>query len=185
MRLKKLKIIWLKNGYPLKVIEKLVSKFFNKLFIPKKVFHTVPRMQLFISLNYLGQQSLFIKKRWEKMVKEQLPFCKINIVFSSKNRLGNSFTYKDKIPQNLKSLVLYKFSCRNCNISYIGKSIRHFQIRYSEHLGISFLTNKPYTFKSNTATTVREHIHSQNHDCSSDCFKIIGYAKNDYHLEIK
>ena len=58
-------------------------------------------------------------------------------------------------------------------------------MRFSEHLGISKLTNKPYTFNCKTATTVGEHIHSHGHPADSASFKIIGHAKNDFHLKIK
>ena len=107
------------------------------------------------------------------------------MVFSSKYKLGSFFNFKDKVPKNLKSLVLYKYTCSNCNITYIGKSTRHYQVRFSEHLGISKLTNKPFTFNSKTATTVGEHINSHGHPADSDSFRIIGQAKNDFHLKIK
>ena len=178
--IEKLKIIWLKNAFPLGVIEKVSLEFFNKLFIPKRVVLTVPKKKLFISLTHIGKQSLLLKKRLQNIVRDQIPFCKVEVVFSSKNRLSSFFSFKDKVPKNLKSLVLYKFTCRNCNISYIGKSIRHFQVRSSEHLGISSLTNKPYAYNEKTATTVREHIHKYHHQADSECFKLIGSASNDY-----
>ena len=133
----------------------------------------------------MGKQSLLLKKRLQQIIREQIPFCKINVVFSSKYKLGSFFNFKDKVPKNLKSLVLYKYTCSNCNITYIGKSTRHYQVRFSEHLGISKLTNKPYTFNSKTATTVGEHINSHGHPADSDSFRIIGHAKNDFHLKIK
>ena len=185
MKLKNSKVIWLKNAFPMRVIDRIIFEFFNKLFVPKKVVHTVAKKKLFISLEYIGKQSLILKKRLQQIIMEQIPYCKVNIVFSSKNKLGSFFTFKDRVPKNLKSLVLYKYTCSNCNITYIGKSIRHFQVRFSEHLGISKLTNKPYSFNSKTATTVREHIHNNEHPGTSECFKIIGSAKNDYHLKIK
>ena len=56
-------------------------------------------------------------------------------------KIKHVFSFKDKVPKNLKSLVLYKFKCSDWNITYIGKTYRHFQIRFSEHLGISKITN--------------------------------------------
>ena len=57
--IKELKVIWLKNGVPMSVMDRIVFNFLNKLFIPKKVVLTVPRKQLFVSLNFIGKQSLF------------------------------------------------------------------------------------------------------------------------------
>ena len=116
---------------------------------------------------------------------EQIPFCKLIVVFSSKNKLRNFFSFKDKVPTNLKSLVLYKFTCSDCNVTYIGKTSRHFQVRFSEHLGISKVTNLPLKYSQKTSTAVRDHTHFSNHNCNADSFQIIGSAKNDYHLKIK
>ena len=85
----------------------------------------------------------------------------------------------------MKSLVLYKFTCSDCNVTYIGKTKRHYQVRYSEHLGISKVSNKPLKYSTKTSTAVRDHIHTCNHQNTPESFKIIGSAKNDYHLKIK
>ena len=146
---------------------------------------SVAKKQLFISLEYMGKQSLLIKKSLQKIINQQIPFCNINVVFSSSHKLKSFFSFKDKIPHNLRSRVLYKFKCSNCNITYIGKSMRHLQIRYLEHLGISYMTNKPFTYSNKTCTTVREHNHDCKHQNSNDSFKIIGFARNDFHLKIK
>ena len=183
--IEKLKKIWIRNGYPLNLIEKIIKQFFNKLFVPKKILHTVPKKQLFISLEYLGQHSIQIKRSLEKIISKHIPYCKVNIVFSSNCKLRSFFLFKDKIPKNLRSGVLYKFCCSSCKTTYIGKSIRHFQIRYSEHLGISVLTNKPYTFNHKNSTSVNSHCHDCKHKNNSGSFKIIGTAKNDFHLKIK
>ena len=116
---------------------------------------------------------------------EQAPFCKLNVTFSSNKKLRNFFSFKDKIPTNLKSLVLYKFKCSDCKITYIGKTSRHFQIRYSEHLGISKVTNLPLKYNKKSSTAVGDHIYTCNHKNSQENFKIIGSAKNDFFLKIK
>ena len=180
-----LKIIWLKNAFPMRVIDRLIRNFFDKIFIKKKVVLTASKKKLILSLDYLGKHSLELKKRLERIINEQIPFCKINVVFSSKNKLRNFFSFKDKVPMNLKSLVLYKFTCSDCNITYIGKTCRHFQVRFSEHLGISKTTNLPLKYNKKSSTAVRDHIHFCEHHNTVDCFKIIGSAKNDYHLKIK
>ena len=147
--------------------------FLIKFTFQNKILHTCAKKKLIFSLDYLGKYSLEIKKRLERVVDEQITFCKVNVVFSSKKKLRNFFTFKDKIPKNLKSLVLYKFTCSDCNV------------RYSEHLGISKISNKPLKYSTKTSTAVRDHIHTCNHQNTPESFKIIGSAKNDYHLKIK
>ena len=67
----------------------------------------------------------------------------------------------------------------------MGKTKRHFIVRAYEHLGMSISTNRNYTYKENTATAVRKHIHNCNHDSNVNDFKIIGTARNNFHLLLK
>ena len=81
-------------------------------------------------LPYIGNLSHHIKIKLSKLCKE---FCKenfnINLVFNS-FKIKNYFSYNDPIPNNLKSFLVYKFTCA----SYIGKTCRHFETRTEEHI---------------------------------------------------
>ena len=152
--IEKLKVIWLKNAFPMRVIDRLIKNFFDKIFITKNVVHTVAKKNLIITLEYLGKHSLEVKKRLEKIINEQIPFCKVNVIFSSNKKLRIFFSFKDKIPEYLRSLVLYRFKCSDCNITYIGKTCRHFQVRFSEHLRISKVTNLPLKYNKKSTTAI-------------------------------
>ena len=181
----KLKSIWRKNLYPNTLIKSCINVFFSKLFIEKAVKHTVPKKELFLSLPYLGIQSLQVRKRLNLLFKDYLPYCNLKIVFNSKSRLKNLFVFKDKIPIYMKSRLIYKFTCSICKVAYIGKTNRHFHVRYNEHLGLSKLTNKPLKYNKQSTTAVREHIRNCNHSASNNDFKIIGSDNNPYHLLLK
>ena len=43
---------------------------------------------------------------------------------------------KDRIPDYLKSHVVYEFSCPACNAGYIGKTDRNLGTRIKEHCGL-------------------------------------------------
>jgi hypothetical protein len=58
-------------------------------------------------------------------------------------RLSNFFHFKDRIPLNLRSHVVYQFECQYCNALYLGKTCRHLHTRISEHCRISALTGNP------------------------------------------
>ena len=89
------------------------------------------------------------------------------------------FSYKDRVPKNLKSLVLYKFTCRNCKNFFYWKVNSTFP-------SLDFVSyEQPHTYNSKNATTIREHTHHHNHPGTSAYLKIIGSTKNDYHLKIK
>ena len=117
------------------------------------------------------------------LVKTYFPFCKT--IF--RDTLDNFFQFKDKVPLNARSLILYKFTFRSCNSAYVGKTKRHFLVRMFEHLGISLTTGKNYTFipKNNNNTAVLHHINCNNCDATLDNFRIIGSARKDYALCLK
>ena len=71
---------------------------------------------------YIGSLSHHIKKKLSKLCKE---FCKenfnIKLVFNSL-KIKNYFSYKDPNPDDLKSFLVYKFTCASCSSSDIGES---------------------------------------------------------------
>ena len=75
-----------------------------------------------------------IKHNLSKLCKE---FCKenfsIKLVFHS-FKIKNYFSHKDPIPNNLKSFLVYKFSCASCSSSYLGETCHLFKTRIEEHI---------------------------------------------------
>ena len=98
--------------------------------------------------------------------------CIVNTFVFSKNY----FSYKDPIPDDLKSFLVYKFTCASCSSSHIGKTFHHFKIRIEEHIKKD---NKSHIFK---------HLHSAA-TCfdipNSFCFKIIDKANSKFDVKIK
>ena len=80
------------------------------------------------------------------------------------------------MPDDLKSFLVYRFTCASCSSSYIGKTCRHFKTKIEEHIKKD---NKSHIFK---------HLHSTK-TCfdlyNSLSFKIIGKANSKFDLEIK
>ena len=112
---------------------------------------------------------------------------KLEIIFKSSNRLMDHFRFKDTIPLDCRSFVLYQYTCGKCNFAYIGKTFRHFKVRVFEHCGRSLKTHRLFTFnpQNNNNTAVLKHINTCKCEASMDDFKIIGSADNDYHLRLK
>ena len=110
-----------------------------------------------------------------KLFKE---FCKENIiklVFTS-FKINFFFSYKDPIPDNLKSFIVYKFTCASLSFGYIGETCHHFKTRIEEHIKKD---NKSYIFK---------HLHSATTCFDSYnyfSFKIIDKAISKFDLKIK
>ena len=111
----------------------------------------------------------YIGNNFSKLCKE---FCienfNMKLVFNPL-KIKNYFSYKQTIFNDLKSFLVYKFTCASCSSSYIGKTCRHFQTRIEEHIKKD---NKSHIFKllHSTATCFDSY--------NSLCFKIIDKANS-------
>ena len=130
------------NDYPENFINNCFKVFLgNKYRVREKVI-TVPKKTLFLALPYLGPLSLQTRTKLRKPLKGILNCCKLQIVFKSQNKLAKAFRFKDCIPKELTSGVVYKFQCRFCNESYYCECVRHLNVRIGEHIRISQLIRR-------------------------------------------
>ena len=128
----------------------------------------------YFKLPYIGNLSHHIKLKISKLCKE---FCKENfkLLFSS-FKIKHYFSYRDPIPNDLKSFLVYTFTCASCSSIYIGKICCHFKTRIEEHIKKG---NKSHIFKyvRFNATCFDSY--------NSFCFKMIDQAKSKLDLKIK
>ena len=110
--------------------------------VVKETTLTVEKKPLVLVLPYLGSISLQTRTKLKKSLKNILNCSKLQIVFKNKSTLGNKFYFKDQIPKDLISGVVYKFQCGLYNESYFGECVRHLHVRIGEHIGISPFTKK-------------------------------------------
>ena len=147
-----LREIFMKNCYPSHFFYKIVKTFLDKIFIQKKVFYDVPKKELSICLPFLGKHSLELKSKLSRYFSKYFPACRIKVIFKCSSRLNRFLVFKDKIPSNVRSHLLYRYTCSGCNATYIGKTRRHYLVRVFEHLGISLRTHKKFTNNPNNGT---------------------------------
>ena len=166
----------IKNEYPPFLMDKVIKKYLDCNFSSNQNQLKVKSDVHYFKLPYIGNLSHHIKNKLSKLCKE---FCKenfnIKLVFNS-FKIKNYFTYKDPIPNNLKSFLVYKFTWASCRSSYIGETCRHFKTRIEEHI------------KKDNKSHIFEHLHSFE-TCfdtyNSLCFKIIDKANSKFDLKIK
>ena len=103
-------------------------------------------------------------------------------VFENRINLSKVFHFKDRLPYDLMSCVVYKFQCGRCNASYYGETDRHLKVRSGENISISPLTFKKV--KPSAESSIRDHLFC-NHDPSFDDFTILAKGTNNFWLEIK
>ena len=138
---------------------------------------------LILSLPYLGDISFQTRTKLRKSFKDILNCCKLQIVFKSQRELANVFRFKDRLPFDLLSRLIYKYTCARCNSSYYGKTDRQMKVRSGEHIGISPLTFRKV--KPSKESAIRDHLLNSNNIPSFDEFNILTYGHHKYILEIK
>ena len=93
------------------------------------------------------------------------------VVFKSGKNIGSWFKYKDSITEDLRSHLIYKYTCPTCNAGYIGCTTRHFRTRIHEHLGVSARTGNNTT--SQNDSSIAKHIQLHKHVGTLENFEII------------
>ena len=141
----------IKIAYPPFLIDKVIKKYLDSKFSSNQIqLKDTPDVHYF-KLPYVGNLSHHIKNELSKLRKE---FCKenfnIKLVFNS-FKIKKCFSYKDPIPNDLKSFLVYKFLCSSCSCSYIGETCGHFKTRIEEYIRKDY---KSHIFKQlhSTAT---------------------------------
>ena len=130
----------------------------------------------YLKLSYICNLSHHLKNKLsskeKSLVKKILTLRQILI----HSKLKNYFSYKDPIPNDSKSLLVYTFTCASCSSNYIGEMCHHFKTRIEEHIKKD---NKSHIFK---------HLHSCDtcfDSYNSLRFKIIDQANSKFDLKIK
>ena len=166
----------IKNAYQPFLVGKVIKKYLHHKFSSNQSQLKDKSDVHYFKLPYIDNLSHHIKNKLSKLCKE---FCKenfnIKLVFNS-FKIKNYFSYKDPIPNDLKSFLVYKFTCACCSSSYIGETCRHFKTRIEEHIKKD---NKSHIFK---------HLHSTAtcfDSYNSLWFEIIDKANSKCELKIK
>ena len=84
------------------------------------------------------------------------------------------FRFKDRVPYNLVSGVLYECACGRCSSSYYCETERHLKNRSGEHIGISPLTFKK--IKTSKESSIRDHLSECDDNPSFDEFTILAHG---------
>ena len=154
----------IKNAYLPFLIEKVIKKYLDYKFSSNQNHLKDTSDVHYFKLPYIGNLSYHIKNKLSKLCKE---FCKenfnIKLVFNS-FKIKNNFSYKDPIPDDLKSFLVYKFTCASCSSSYIDETCCHFKTRFEKHI------------KKDSKSHIFKHLHSTAtcfHSYNSLCFTIL------------
>ena len=179
-------IIFRKNGFPLTIINKCVKEFLQKRLTLKQPLDTVAKMEVTIILPYLGTNSLRLRSKLIKTFKTNVRLGNLKVIFRSACRMNSFFRFKDKIPLDYMSQLVYQFTCHTCNRVYIGKTPRHYVVRLGEHLAISPFTGKTVDRSTQTPTAVEKHSVETGHRNYADSFRVLAFApRSRYDVKLR
>ena len=91
-------------------------------------------------------------------------------------KIKNLITAKDCVPRSLRSNIVYKFTCAECNSVYVSETSRHLSTRERDHLF------------SDKNSHVYQHLKSSSagrEACDAKSFAVLDSVNTAYKLKIK
>ena len=171
------------NGFNKNVFDKYVNRCLNNHYQPKIPVPTVKKLDVFVSLPFLGEISTKIENELQKCLSRFYPQLNFRFVFVNNFKIGSFFRFKDRLPTPICSSVIYKFECPNCPVGeYYGSTYRALKIRIDEHIGQSSRTGFPLS--SPPQSEVRDHSIKCNFLLKFEHFKIVDYCNSAKDLRI-
>ena len=89
--------------------------------------------------------------------------------------------FKDRVPEEVRSNVIYKFTCESCQASYVGSTQQRFKARVDQHRGFSSRTENPLATRMHSVP--RNHCEESNHPLKATNFKIIDSLSHNRNLQ--
>ena len=120
-----------------------------------------------------------MSKQLKKICSQYFKDLKLIIACRSIRR-HDFFCFKNRVPECLRSRVVYKFTCSRFNSTYVGMTNRHMRTRTCEHMGISPLTGA----NVKTISVVHDHFILIGHTISFNDFIILRSVPDKHSLLI-
>ena len=159
------------NGYPQHLFDNIISRFLNNVQSIKPTISTVPKLQFYFPIPFYNDESSTHIKQLVSSLSTFYPQVHFIPSLSNPKTTGSLFRFKDRLPSELMSGVVYKFSCGGCNASYIGCTRQRFGARVSQHLGRSDRTGT--TLSAPPFSEPRNHSASCHRPISPSNFSIL------------
>jgi len=167
------------NGYPINFIRSQIRKTFNRYWdkingtVTNKskkekindIDNTLNKRHIFVDIPFVGKSTSIFKKEIIKIAKNIDPKINIQPIERPPTTIAQNFPIKDQVPKLLKSKVVYKINCLDCESTYIGKTIRHVSKRLHEHgakFNVTNETNSNSTITTDTYINLRRSERNKN-----------------------
>ena len=142
---------------------------------------TVPKLDFFGTLPYTNDAKFLTFLT--QIIKKYFNCLNPKLVLRNPRTIGSLFKFKDTVPDMMRSLVVYKYTCPRCNLgTYLGSTKRMLKVRIDSHRGISHRTGN--TLNKKEFSNIRDHANSCNSPISYENFQIITQAIDETSLPI-
>ena len=116
--------IFFKNGYPLPFIDTCF-----KTFVENSSVNNSLKVNFLFVINKQTKLRKYLKGLRKSWI--------LQIVFKSQRKLSNIYRFKDRLPFNLVSGVVYKYVCGRCISTYYDEIDGYLIVGFGEHSAIS------------------------------------------------
>ena len=170
------------NGYPCNVVYKCIRLFLENVYNPKVPNVTVPKLNFYCKLPYISNHEK-LDRELRCCLDRFYPQLNFKFVFNNNFKLNSLLPFKDKLPESLRSGIIYCYNCPNCQVGYLGSSKKALKTRYCQHAGISDRTGRDLLVKQQSS--IRDH----NEECNQarvnfENFKVLDTCSNEQDLRI-
>ena len=159
------------NLFPGNSIDNLVFSLLDSVLCPKLPSFDFPRCSVYLNLPYLGNLTSTLNSLLLDSLKRSFPQCNFHFINKNNHSIGSYFRVKDTIPTLLSSRVIYKYTCADCQVDYVGQTGLQLKMRAYKHMGLSFRTSLPISQPEHSA--IRSHSDQLKHPILFTNFSIL------------
>ena len=170
------------NGFPTQLIENTICSFLDDKYNNNSQRQNTPNQEMYVSLPYFGSQSDKFKLELSVLFRKYFNDISFHFIFVNPFKIGSFFKHKDVLPKEMRSSLIYKYSCVQCASEYIGSTTRLLASRVAEHSGRSLRTNRILAHPSHS--NIREHAQTCGTPITIDNFTILDSCSNTNDLRI-
>ena len=182
----KLKEIFLKNGYPSQLVERLIKRTIERGKGPPVVTEAAQVDEHFvhIRLPWIGQRSTDFRRDLHHAVQRGFPSAVLRVIFTTARAFSGKA--KDVLPDTSKSSIIYEYRCR-CERAYIGKTVQRLSERIRQHIPNKLLETPPVLRGAKTDSAITRHL-KEHPECIAEGlrsrFRIVARGRSQTHLDV-
>ena len=170
------------NGFPPSLFFQEVRKFFDNIYKPRNITMTASKLEFYCKMAFIGTNTKKLDEELRRCLRKYYPQIKFNFIFNNPYKIGNLLPFKDKLPDSMRSGIVYLYNCPNCQVGYLGCSSRTLKTRFCQHAGISDRTGRDLTVK--LQSSIRQHAVSCQTRLETEHFRILDSCPNPMELRI-